>query len=195
MDDIAADTIEMAVSMNGQEWCVAWCPPPDPPPGTPHGAAAVCLADDQVVLVSHDGETWDLPGGRPEPDESLDDTLRREIREEACATLTSSRLLGFSRGRCVRGAERGLVLVRSLWRAEVHLEAWQPQFEMSHRLLLPASEALGRLTGQPRFPGGFRPLYRRLFAEASLPWLDGAHGIPSGSARSRWRDHRGRNQG
>src|SRR6266545_4810294 len=113
MHEIAMDRRALAVSSDGEDWRVAWHPPPDPPPGTPHGAAAVCLVADQVVLISGDGQRWGLPGGRPEPNERWADTLRREIREEACATVTSCRLLGFSRGACVRGPQEGLVLVRS----------------------------------------------------------------------------------
>lgn len=176
MDTIAANGIEIPISMNGQDWRVAWYPPPDPPAGMPHGAAAVCLAGDQLVLVSGDGDNWDLPGGRPEPHETMVGTLRREVREEACATVTSCELLGFSRGACVRGPERGRVLVRSLWRAEVTLQAWQPQFEIAHRRLVPAAEALGQLFAQPRFPDQLRPLYRRLFTEAGPPVrVDGPH--------------------
>jgi hypothetical protein len=33
------------------------------------------------------------------------------MREEACAIITRAKLLGFSRGECVEGHERGLVLV------------------------------------------------------------------------------------
>lgn len=172
MDDIALDGVEIAVSINGQDWRVAWYPPPDPPPGKPHGAAAVCLAGDQVVLISNDRERWDLPGGRPEPGESLVDTLRREIQEEVCATVTSCTLLGFSWGACLSGPEKGLVLVRSLWRAEVVLDAWEPRFEIAHRRLVPAGEALGQLG----LPDEMRPLYRRIFAEAGLPVrLDDPH--------------------
>jgi ADP-ribose pyrophosphatase YjhB (NUDIX family) len=164
MDDIAGDGVDMAFSMDGQDWRVAWFPPPDPPPGTPHGAAAICVAGDQVVLIGNDGETWGLPGGRPEPGERMIDTLRREVAEEACATVTMSRLLGFSRGTCVRGHEQGLVLVRSMWRAEVVVHPWQPRFEITHRRLVPAADAFAHL----EIPAGLRPLHRRAFAEAGL---------------------------
>jgi hypothetical protein len=56
MNEIAPNGIERGVAMNGQDWRVAWWPPPDPPPGTDHGAAAVCLAGDSIVLISSDGE-------------------------------------------------------------------------------------------------------------------------------------------
>ena len=79
-------------------------------PGQPHGANAFCVtADGEVVLISSDGQRWGWPGGRPEPGESWEQTLRREIMEEACATVTRARLLGFVRGRCVSGREQGPV--------------------------------------------------------------------------------------
>jgi 8-oxo-dGTP pyrophosphatase MutT (NUDIX family) len=72
------------------------------------------------LLVSSDGQRWGLPGGRPQPHERWADTLVREVWEEAGTQVTSSRLLGFTRGVWLRGLEKGLVLVRSPWRAEVH---------------------------------------------------------------------------
>jgi ADP-ribose pyrophosphatase YjhB (NUDIX family) len=106
-----------------------------------------------------------LPGGRPEPGEDWADTLRREVREEACATVTDARLLGFSRGECVRGTPAGLVLVRAWWRAEVRPDAWQPQFEIARRRLVPIAEAFDSIWTE----AGFGPLYRQIFLEAALP--------------------------
>ncbi len=165
MDDIATDGSQIAVSSDGQVWLIGWYPPPDPPPGTPHGAAAVCVAGDRIVMVSGDGQQWGLPGGRPEPHERWVDTLRREVREEACAEVASCRLLGFSRGLCVRGPQEGLALVRSMWRAEVRLDRWQPRFEITHRRLLAADEALASLT---LAEAGMAPIYRRMFVEAGV---------------------------
>lgn len=59
------DGVDVAFSQNGQDWWVAWFPPPDPPPGTPHGAAGICLAGDQVVVIGTDGRTWACPVGVP----------------------------------------------------------------------------------------------------------------------------------
>jgi len=165
MDDLASDGDDLVVSSNGGDWRVGWYPPPDPPPGAPHGAAAVCVSDDQVVLISTDGQRWGLPGGRPEPHERWIDTLRREVAEEACAVVERARLLGFTRGICIRGPEEGLVLVRSMWRAEVRLERWAPRFEIPYRRLLPANEALRSVTIAEPSVG---PIYRRMFAEAAL---------------------------
>jgi ADP-ribose pyrophosphatase YjhB (NUDIX family) len=155
---------EVVVSGNGQVWRVNWHPPADPPPGTPHGAAAICVTGDQVLLVSSDGHRWGLPGGRPQPQERWTDTLVREVREEACAKVTARRLLGFTRGECLHGREQGRVLVRSMWWAEVRLERWQPRSEMTHRRLVPADEALRAMTIET----GMGPIYRRMFMEAAI---------------------------
>jgi ADP-ribose pyrophosphatase YjhB (NUDIX family) len=155
---------EVSATIGDQDWRVAWHPPPDPPPGTPHGADAVCVDGDRIVLVSRDGRLWGLPAGRPDEHEGWVDTLRREVREEACAEVVSSRLLGFTRGVCVRGREQGLVLVRSHWRAEVRVLTWEPRFEMTHRRLVPADAAFRAMT----IAEGLAPLYRRMFAEAAI---------------------------
>jgi ADP-ribose pyrophosphatase YjhB (NUDIX family) len=170
VDGVAEDGVETPFADDGQDWLVGWYPPPEPPPGKPHGAAAICVAGDQIVLIGTDGERWGLPGGRPEAGERWIDTLRREVAEEACATVTDCRLLGFTRGTCIRGHEQGLVLVRSMWLAEVRIDDWQPQFEISHRRLVPTAEAFGHLD----LPAGLLPLHRRAFAEAGLPASDGA---------------------
>lgn len=118
----------------------------------------------EVILVSPDGRTWDLPAGRPEPGESWEDTLRREMLEEACATVRSARLLGFVRGECVAGHELGRVLVRSVWRAEVDVGPWDPQYEIPHRRIVPATEAMKIMGRHP-----FASVIRRELHEAGLP--------------------------
>lgn len=110
------------VETGGQDVLVTWFPPRDVPEGQRHGAGGICLTDNgEVVLATHDGETWGFPAGRPEGSESWEETLRREMREEACVEVREAKLLGFSRGECIRGHEKGLVLVRSIWLAKVEL--------------------------------------------------------------------------
>jgi ADP-ribose pyrophosphatase YjhB (NUDIX family) len=162
---IALDGEEVPAPANGDDWRMEWHPPPSAPPGQPHGANAFCVTTDgAVVLISPDGERWGWPGGRPEPGESWEQTLRREILEEACATVTAARLLGFVRGRCLSGHEKGLVLVRSIWRAEVTLGPWRPQHEIPFRRTIPASDLAGHLWIEP----GAGPIYARAAREAGL---------------------------
>lgn len=157
------DGDEFAISTNGQDWLLSWHPPPAVPVGRPHGAAGICITGrGEIVLISADSIHWDLPAGRPEGDETWEQTLRREMHEEACATVTHARLLGFSRGHCIAGPQTGLVLVRSFWRAQVTLDPWDPQFEIAHRRVVPPAEVL------PHLPTVDLPIFRRALAEAGL---------------------------
>jgi ADP-ribose pyrophosphatase YjhB (NUDIX family) len=118
-----------------------------------------------VVLISPDGTIWDLPAGRPEPGESWEQTLHREMDEEACATVAAARLLGFTRGQCVAGPERGLVLIRSVWRADVELRPWQARFETAdRRVVAPAAVADALTLGSHPFAA----IIRRELQEAAL---------------------------
>ena len=162
---MADDLEEVPVLANGGDWRMAWHPPGAAPPGRAHGANAFCVtADGGVVLISTDRTRWGWPGGRPERGESWEDTLRREMLEEACAVVTGARLLGFVRGSCLTGPEQGLVLVRSIWRAEVRLLSWQPQHEIPFRRVVPA----GELAGQLWMEDGTEPIYSRAAREAAL---------------------------
>jgi ADP-ribose pyrophosphatase YjhB (NUDIX family) len=137
----AADGEEFRLHSNGEQWLVAWHPPHPVPDGQPHGANAFCVTSDgNVVLISSDGERWGWPGGRPKSGEDWEQTLRREMLEEACVRVVQARLIGFARSRCLDGPEQGLVLVRSIWRAEVNLLPWDPKFEVPLRRVVPAAK-------------------------------------------------------
>jgi len=173
---VAEDGEEFAFHNAGQDWLVsfhpAWLAPPE---GKNHGSTAFCFTPEgQIVLVSKDGAAWEPPAGRPEGEESLRETLDREVLEEACATVEDAALLGYSRGFCVRGMEDGLVIVRALWWARVSLKPWEPRFEMQHRLLVAPDVALARIGIEalvPTFgdmprPSGHSAIFRRFFADA-----------------------------
>lgn len=81
--EVADDGQEIEVHVGGQDLMVSWHPPAAAPAG------------------------WSFPAGRPEAEESWEETLRREVREAGCATVIQARLLGFSRGVCIaRARER-----------------------------------------------------------------------------------------
>jgi ADP-ribose pyrophosphatase YjhB (NUDIX family) len=156
-----ADGAHYSVTIDGQTWELSWHPPHAPPPGRNEGSSGICVtADGTLIIVSADDITWDLPGGRPEAGEDLEATLRREVAEEACATVHAARLLGFARSICRAGREEGSVLVRAFWWAQVELLPFAPQFEIAHRRLVPVQEALDALTPY------FTPIFARALGEA-----------------------------
>jgi ADP-ribose pyrophosphatase YjhB (NUDIX family) len=148
----------------GYEARVTWYPPREPAPnGKMHGSSGVCFTSTgEVVLVCEEGRPWGLPGGRPEGGEGWRQTLDREVMEEACARVDDATLLGFTRGIYIDGPEKGLVLVRSFWRATVTLHEWQQEYEIAHRSLVAPHEALDLIA-----PGdGWRPIFERILFEA-----------------------------
>jgi hypothetical protein len=159
------DGEEILDRLHGGRWILSWHAPPTPPDGTPHGAAGICVTDrGKVVLVSQDGKRWELPGGRPEGGETLEETLRREVREEACATVVDARLLGFLRSVCIEGPEAGRAIVRSVWRADVDLAPWTPRFEMLRRATITVDTVVSRVTISP----GLARIVSRALQEAAL---------------------------
>jgi ADP-ribose pyrophosphatase YjhB (NUDIX family) len=164
--EIATDGREFAIRANGGDWLSAWHPPAIVPEGTPHGANGFCVtAGGGVVPISQDGGVrWEWPGGRPEGEETWEETLRREIWEETCCVVRQSRLLGFCRSACLSGPEAGLVLVRSAWRAEVEVMPWQPRFEVAHRRIVPMAD----LPAAMSIDAGWEPILHRGMREAGL---------------------------
>jgi ADP-ribose pyrophosphatase YjhB (NUDIX family) len=118
----------------------------------------------EVALISRDGVCWGWPGGRPQGGESDRETLQREMLEEVCAHVREARLLGFTRSTCVGGSELGLVLVRSIWRAEVDLLLWEPRFEIPWRRVVPIADLADHLWME----SGNEPIFRRAAVEAGL---------------------------
>ena len=155
---------ESRVETGGQVVLSSWFPSHDVPEGKRHGSAGICVTDTgETVLITQDGKTWAFPGGRPEGCESWEETMRREVKEEACVEVTDAKLLGFHKGKCIRGHEKGLVLVRSLWLADVRVHEWDPEPETLARKLVSPDQLLSELE-----PNVFLPLHHRALIVAGL---------------------------
>jgi hypothetical protein len=169
-EHIALDGEVLVVRANGQTWTATWHPPGVAPPGTAHGACGWCVtSDNNVVLVSHDEIHWSWPGGRPDSNETWEDTFRREVLEETGCPVFKAALLGFCRSACQSGPEEGLVLVRSIWRGDVELLPWTPKFEVKWRKVVPVVDLLSQIAMEQ----GLEPVYRRAMLEAGLLTRDG----------------------
>jgi hypothetical protein len=164
-EEIARDGQELIVRTNGQIWSCTWHSPSRAPAGTAHGSCGYCVTGEGgVVLISQDQIRWTWPGGRPEGDETWEETFRREVLKETCCPVRQTRLLGFFRSACRAGPEKGLVLVRSVWRGDVDLLPCVPLFEVKWRKVVPALAVICEQSMEQ----GLEPGYRRAMLEAGL---------------------------
>ena len=149
---------------NGQDIVSSWHSPAlFPPDGRRWGAADICFTrDGDVVLCQGIRFLGCFPAAGPRRARTgVRLWTGRCSRRPVCRSMTRP-LLGFAKGECVRGEEEGLVLVRSLWRAEVSLNPWEPQHETTARMIVSPAEVWTYLSP----PYDSRPITQRWIDEA-----------------------------
>jgi NADH pyrophosphatase NudC (nudix superfamily) len=66
-----------------------------PPRELTFQASGLCFTDDsKIVLVTPDRKSWQLIGGHPETNETIESAFIREVYEEACAEVAEIAYLG-----------------------------------------------------------------------------------------------------
>jgi ADP-ribose pyrophosphatase YjhB (NUDIX family) len=125
---------------DGQIVTLVWDQALVPPTARVTQVAGMCFIDSgEILLVSAGDGQWGLPGGHPEPGESWSATLRREVHEEACATVRDEVYLGALRVASPNAAPQYQL---RYW-ARVELRVFAPEHEMTARaLVLPTEFAL-----------------------------------------------------
>ena len=96
MSERSTETMSEVIDWDDRSLTVTWIAPPFRPERrlTTQVLGLCFTREGQIVLVSDDADGWTLPGGHPEPGESLEVALERELREEACARLIACEYLG-----------------------------------------------------------------------------------------------------
>ena len=131
----------------GRPLIVEWLPSPFAPPrDLVTQASGVCFTDDgEIVLVAGAKHAWSLPGGHPEPGETLEQTLTREVREEACAEICHSVYLGAQQVDDPQSPDGLTHYYQARFWARVRLEPFAPQFERLYRVCVAPSAFLTTL--------------------------------------------------
>lgn len=137
--------IREIVVVDGARYRVGWFDPPFlPPPAETTQALGICFtADSRIVLVTWNDTDWTLPGGTIEPGETLEQTLTREVFEEACARVRACGYIGCQRVEHLED-DRPAYYQTRFW-ARVELEPFEPAHEMTARMLVRPGEFLDTL--------------------------------------------------
>ena len=169
------------VNFDGRSYRVSWVPGCDPPSDfRVVQASAICFTKrGAVVLVSAGGGVWGLPGGHIEPGESAEDAARREVHEEATATVIGAKYIGST---CVQPMSGAPPFYQSRFWAHVKLLPFRPTLEAQIRGVFPVSEVVARLGWESRaIAEATIGAARRIDQSYSYPELGG--GRSTGNAR------------
>ena len=136
---------------------IAWLPQPNecqvvltsqlPPRELVTTALAVAFAGDRLLMTNLRSRGWDIPGGHVELGEQPEESVRREVYEEAGARLGSMRLLGYQRLRLLGPQPAGYrypypdCYQAFYWAQVTSLETFLPTAETQGRALFSPLEA------------------------------------------------------
>lgn len=135
------------LNWEGRPIVVTWLDPPFMPPrDETTQVTGICFTDEgQIVLVSHDGNTWTLPGGSLEEGETLEQYLAREVMEEVCGRVTDGEYLGCQRVDDPGNPEGFRHYYQTRFWARVELEEFRPEAERTERCVIDPGDFLSTL--------------------------------------------------
>ncbi|MBN2535031.1 MAG: NUDIX domain-containing protein [Spirochaetales bacterium] len=128
----------------GSEWLRE---PFRPPRELTIQASGICFTKDEKITLVRHGKGWLLPGGFPEKNETLEQALIREIKEEACARVLDFRYLGSIKSHelhPVHGGNMSLFYQARYW-VLVENGPFDPQFEIEERIEIHPGQFVGML--------------------------------------------------
>ena len=87
--------VSKIIDWQGHKVKFTWIPDVDPAKYTPFFQVyGIVFNDDGQVLIINENDRWGIPGGTPENNETAQETLEREMMEEADVTLKNIQFIG-----------------------------------------------------------------------------------------------------
>ncbi len=151
VENFILDEVIEEHTLEGREITVTWRGSAFTPPRyLIRQASGICITDEGLnVLVTGDKESWVLPGGHPENDETIKDSFIREVREEACATVMDLHYLGASEVKDAGNPEGLIINYQARFWARVRLDEFKPEYETTGRKLVTPENMIPALNWYP----------------------------------------------
>ncbi len=112
-----------------------------PPRELTFQASGLCFTDDgQIVLVTSNRKSWQLIGGHPETNETIENAFIREVNEEACATVVEIAYLGSQEINDPQSPTGLTVYYQSRFYARIRLGEFTSKHEIVERKCIEPSE-------------------------------------------------------
>src|SRR5262245_57108491 len=106
----------------------------------------VCFTEHRkIVLVTTGDGRWNLPGGRPEQDETLEAALDREVWEEARARVVRAQYIGCQQVEDPDSLDGPALYYQARYWARVEIYPFKALFETTDRKLIDPDEFLDSL--------------------------------------------------
>ncbi|MEM7032751.1 MAG: NUDIX hydrolase [Chloroflexota bacterium] len=140
--------ITQQTTWEGRPITITWLPLPfEPPLDLVTQAYGICFASDyQILLISEDNRYWNLPGGTVEANETLAETLKREVWEEANADVLDYAYIGCQRIDDPEAPSGKRQYYQTRFWARIALQPFNPQFETIARKLIAPDQFLSTLS-------------------------------------------------
>jgi len=140
-------TMVQVVEWEGRTITATWQPPPfRPSRRLTTQTLGLCFdSDGQIVLVTTDNAHWTLPGGHPEPGETLEAALVHGVWEEAAAHVVESAYLGCQRVDDPQRPDGPTLYYQARFWARVELDPFVAHHETSDRRRVAPDDFLASL--------------------------------------------------
>jgi 8-oxo-dGTP pyrophosphatase MutT (NUDIX family) len=144
---MSESSIVQELIWEGRHLIVRWMPPSFVPPRElTTQVYGVCFTEHRkIVLVTTGDGRWNLPGGRPEPDETPEATLEREVWEEARARVVRSTYIGCQQVEDPDAVEGPRLYYQARYWARVEVYPFKALFETTDRQLVEPGAFLDQL--------------------------------------------------